>query len=85
MVKPISRLRFSRLLNQYKAGNHLDQEAFQSFLHYRRAKKAVIRTKNQHRFCVDGEIIATDNGEMELCPQAIPFVLPLGATLRKSR
>ena len=43
---------FSRLLNQYKAGNHLDQEAFQSFLHYRRAKKAVFRTKNQHRFCV---------------------------------
>ncbi|MEE0776880.1 MAG: diacylglycerol kinase family protein [Bacillota bacterium] len=82
IVKPISRLKFSQLLSQYKAGKHLDNDTFGPLLHYRRVKKAVFSTAKNQRFCIDGEIIATDSAEMEICPQALRFILPYGAKLR---
>ena len=76
LIKPISRLRFVKLLGPYTAGEHLDNEKFSDIIVYRRAKKVEVKAQPGFAYSFDGEIIYSDRFTVEIAPSAVSFAVP---------
>jgi len=76
VVKPISRLKFVKLLKPYTAGKHLEDPAFSDCLTYRQGKKVKVSGESGFRFSLDGELIDMCEFIAEIIPSAINFVIP---------
>ena len=76
LVKPISRLRFIRLIGFYTRGEHLDNPDMQSILTYRQAKQVHVTAPEGFAWSLDGEIIYDNDFTVEVVPKAINFVIP---------
>lgn len=74
LVKPVSRLRFLKLMSAYKRGEHLTDPRFQSIILYRRGK--VIEVDGGPGFLVslDGEVISGSGFRAEVLPGRLQFV-----------
>ena len=57
LVKPISRLRFPKLLGPYTEGKHLDDESMKDIVIYRQARKVEVLAPPGFAYSLDGEII----------------------------
>ena len=75
-VNPISRLGFLRLMNTYKRGEHLEDNRFEKYLNYTRAKKIEVNAPEKIPVSVDGELIFEKNFTVEIVESAINFVVP---------
>ena len=76
LIKPISRLRFVRILGPYTEGKHLDDEKMKDIIVYRRAKKVEVKGEPGFAYSLDGEIIYQDNFTLEVAEKAINFAVP---------
>lgn len=76
LIKPISRLRFVKVLKPYTAGEHLDSEEMKDIIVYRQAKKLEVIAKPGFAYSLDGEIIYSERFTIELEKGAVNFIAP---------
>ncbi|MCR5040770.1 MAG: hypothetical protein K6C36_01575 [Clostridia bacterium] len=76
LIKPISRLRFVRILTPYTNGEHLDREDMKDIVVYRRAKKVTVAAPKGFAYSLDGEIIYENYFTIEIVHEAVNFAVP---------
>ena len=76
LVKPISRIRFVKILDTYTNGKHLDDPKMQDIVVYRRAKKVEVDAPDGFAYSLDGEIIYENHFTVEIVPGAVKFAAP---------
>ena len=76
LIKPISRLRFVKILGTYTEGKHLDDPKMRDIVVYRQAKKVEVSAPAGFAFSLDGEIVYENEFTVELVPGAVRFAVP---------
>lgn len=76
LIKPISRLRFFKILVPYTNGKHLDREDMRDVIIYRQAKKIEVSAPEGFAYSLDGEIIYDNHFTIEIIPSALQFACP---------
>ncbi len=76
LVKPISRLRFVKILTPYTNGEHLDREDMKDIVVYRRCKKVEVDAPAGFAYSLDGEIIYESHFTIEIVPAALQLAVP---------
>lgn len=76
LIKPISRLRFVKILGTYTEGKHLDDPKMQDIVVYRQAKKVEITAPAGFAYSLDGEIIRESRFTVEIAPGALRLAVP---------
>ena len=77
-VKKISRVRFIKLVGDYRTGAHIDHETgspiarFADIMTYRRCRAVTI--EGLRTVCVDGEVSPCESLEVEVVPDAVTIV-----------
>lgn len=77
LVKPISRLRFVKILTPYTNGEHLDREDLKDIIVYRQCKKVEVDAPVGFAYSLDGEIIYESHFTVEIAPAALQFAAPV--------
>ena len=76
LVKPVSHIRFLKLVKYYVEGTHLDAPQFDDIVVYRQAKKLTLSSpEKDFAFSLDGEIVYDNNIEIEVLPGALNLVI----------
>ena len=76
LIKPISRLRFVKILGTYTEGKHLDDPNMKDIVVYRQAKKVEVTAPAGFAYSLDGEIIYEDSFTVEIVPGALRLAVP---------
>ncbi len=76
LIKPISRLRFVKILTPYTNGEHLDREDMKDIITYRQAKKVDVEAPEGFAYSLDGEIIYSTKFSIEIVPSALKLAVP---------
>ncbi len=76
LMHPMSLLRFLRMIGYYERGEHLKQKGLVNHCVYRRAKTAKITSQKVIEACLDGEMYAGTEFDLEILPRAVEIVLP---------
>jgi len=76
MIKPISRLRFIRVLGPYTKGEHLDSEDMKDIVIYRQAKKVDVEAPEGFAYSLDGEIVYESKFTIAIEQGALRFAMP---------
>ena len=76
ILKPVSRLRFLRILGPYTNGQHLDDPAMKDIVVYRRAKSVHVQAPAGFAYSLDGEIIYENDFTVEIVPGALDLAVP---------
>lgn len=76
LVRPISILKFLKLINVYSEGTHLDDPRFANIISYRRGKSVHVVAPKGFSFSLDGELIYKNDFTIEICPAAVRFAVP---------
>lgn len=79
MVRPLSRLKFAKMIGLYQRGEHLDSPIMQEYITYRRAQRVEIASPRETMICLDGEIEKGSRFTVETVPGALRFILPEAA------
>ena len=77
LVKPISHLRFVKILTPYTNGEHLDREDMKDIVVYRQCKKVEVDAPAGFAYSLDGEIIYESHFTVEIVPAALQFAAPV--------
>lgn len=77
MARPISRLKFIRLVKSYAQGKHLDDPRFADIFTYRQAKKVTLDATPGFAITLDGEIVDGTHFDIEILPGGISFAVPV--------
>lgn len=78
LIKPISRLRFVKILTPYTNGQHLDDEKMKDIVVYRQARKVEIEAPEGFAYSLDGEIIYENHFTVEIAEKVLDFAVPEG-------
>ncbi len=73
LVKPVSRLRFLKLMNAYKAGSHLEDPRFEGVVFYRRGRVIEVSGKPGFMVSLDGEIVEGTSFRVEVIHGGLQF------------
>ncbi len=76
LVKPISRLRFVKIITPYTNGEHLDREDMKDVFVYRQAKKVDVEAPEGFAYSLDGEIVYENKFSIEIMEGALNFAVP---------
>lgn len=76
MVKPVSRLRFLKLMGYYERGEHIDSKLFEDIIIYRRAKHLELSAGAGFCYSLDGELINESSVDIDVLPGALNFIMP---------
>lgn len=79
LVKPASRFKFLRLMNDYQRGTHLDNPRFARYIEYRRVHSLVIDGPQGFGVSLDGELYYASHIEVKNMARVLRFVVPAGA------
>jgi len=82
LVKPLSRIKFFRIISSYMNGTHIENPLAKPYIAYRRAKAVELEFEKSGYLCIDGELILGERFRIEVCPQALRFAVPSGALAR---
>lgn len=77
LLKPISRLRFVKILDPYTNGRHLDDPKMQDIVVYRQAKSVHVQAPEGFAYSLDGEIIYCNDFIVEIVPNALNLAVPV--------
>lgn len=75
LIPKISRLKILQLMNIYQKGEHLDG-THDDVVHYRKAKKVEIYSKNRLEVCLEGENAEMLNPVIEIADKKIKLLVP---------
>ena len=78
-VDKVSRFQFISIIGKYKAGAHADPEKPLDIIGYRKCKKVHFASDKPVGVCFDGEIDELAEFDIEVIPEAIPFIVPRGS------
>ena len=76
LIRPISRLRFIKVLKPYTNGEHLDRADMRDIVVYRRAKKVEVDAPAGFAYSLDGEIVYESHFTVEIVPGALSLAVP---------
>ena len=76
LVKPVSRMRFLKLMDAYKAGSHLDDPRFDGVVLYRKGKVIDVSGAPGFAVSLDGEIVEGESFRVEVVPGGLLFAVP---------
>ena len=76
LIRPISRLRFIKVLKPYTNGEHLDRADMGDIVVYRRAKKVEVDAPAGFAYSLDGEIVYESHFTVEIVPGALSLAVP---------
>ena len=76
LIKPISRIRFVKILTPYTNGEHLDRDDMKDILTYRQAKKVDVEAPAGFAYSLDGEIVYSNKFSIEIVPAALQLAVP---------
>ena len=76
LIRPISRLRFVKILKPYTDGEHLDREDMSDIVTYRKAKKVEVEAPKGFAYSLDGEIIYENKFSISILPKALRLAVP---------
>ncbi|MBQ9046753.1 MAG: diacylglycerol kinase family lipid kinase [Solobacterium sp.] len=76
IIRPISRIRFVRILDTYTKGKHLDDPKMQDIIIYRQAKTVEVTAPEGFAYSLDGEIIFDSHFKVEIAPGILNFAVP---------
>ena len=76
LIKPISRLRFVKILTPYTNGQHLDDEKLKDIVVYRQARKVEVEAPEGFAYSLDGEIIYENHFTVEIAEKVLDFAVP---------
>lgn len=76
LVKPISRLTFLRLSEEYAKGNHLDDERFKKHIIYKQCKSVEVFAEKEFGITLDGEVHPTKHEKIDIIHNGIKFAVP---------
>lgn len=76
MIKKFSKLKLIKLINIYKKGEHLENEAIKEYCIYRKCRSINIKSKEDFTVCIDGEILIDKNIDITIEKKAINFLVP---------
>ncbi len=76
LIKPISRIRFVKILTPYTNGEHLDRDDLKDIITYRQAKTVSVSAPDGFAYSLDGEIIYENSFTIEIVPGALNFACP---------
>jgi len=79
LVRPVSHIKFMKLIGGYQVGTHLEDQRFEKYIEYRRGKKIEIEAPEGFIYSFDGELIRQNHFTVEVVPQAIRFAVPKSA------
>ncbi|MCI8633291.1 MAG: YegS/Rv2252/BmrU family lipid kinase [Lachnospiraceae bacterium] len=80
-VRLLSRLRFISLLPSYRSGSYLIPQMQTGLVTYRQCRQLSLSSTTPLYVCIDGEISSFTSLHIEICPQAMRFILPYGSLL----
>ena len=76
LIRPISSLRFVKILTPYTNGEHLDREDCRDIITYRQAKLVHVEAPEGFAYSLDGEIIYENDFDIEILPGALKLAVP---------
>ena len=76
LVKPISHIRFIKILGIYTEGRHLDEPSMQDIIVYRQAKKVEVHAPEGFAYSLDGEIIYENDFTVEIAEKVLDLAVP---------
>lgn len=76
LVKNISRIKFLRMVGDYKKGNHLDKPKIRKHIVYEKCQKVHLEVNKELPYSVDGELGYSNSVDLEIVPSAIKFAVP---------
>lgn len=76
LVKNISRVKFLRMVGDYKKGNHLSKPKIAKHVVYEKCQKAHLEVNKELPYSVDGELGYSNSVDLEIVPSAIKFAVP---------
>lgn len=76
IIRPISRLRFVKILGTYTEGKHLDYEKMKDIVIYRQAKKVEVIAPEGFAYSLDGEIVYDSRFTVEVAEKALDLAVP---------
>lgn len=76
LLKTCSLFSFLRILKPYERGEHLDNRFCRRHLKYCRARHIKLSSNRLIYLCLDGEITASTQFDIDILPKAITLVLP---------
>ena len=79
IVKPLSKLKFAKMIGLYQRGEHLDSPVMEPYITYRRIRQAEIEAPKDCMICLDGEIRTGNRFTVACAPGALRFIVPAGA------
>lgn len=77
LIRPISRIRFVKILTPYTNGEHLDRQDMQDIITYRQAKLVHVEAPEGFAYSLDGEIIYENNFDIEIVEGALKLAVPV--------
>lgn len=81
LIKKISRSKFLSLVGDYKAGRLYTAPNAKGLYEYVRCREVTIKMKRNPLFCVDGELINTEQMTFCVDPGAVRFCIPRGCAV----
>lgn len=79
LIKPISYVKFAKLIKPYSQGRHIDDPNFKDIMIYRRCRRVEIDATDGFAISVDGEILSGKHFVIEAVPSALKFGVPAKA------
>ena len=76
LVKPVSRLRFLKLMDAYKEGSHLEDPRFDGVVCYRQGRVIEVSGKPGFTVSLDGEIVEGESFRVEVVRGGLLFAVP---------
>ena len=76
LIRPISRIRFVKILGTYTDGKHLDDEGMQDIIEYRQAEEVRVEAPEGFAYSLDGEIVYENNFTITILPDALNLAVP---------
>ena len=76
MVRPITLLRFAKLIPLYAKGLHLDSPKCSKVMKYRRVRHVEVHSEKDTEICLDGEMLPGRDFVVDIVPKAINLIIP---------
>ncbi len=73
LVRPVSRLKFVSLMDEYRDGSHLTDPRFERYITYRQGKSVEVDGGEGFSISVDGEVVEGTHFRVEVVPGALRF------------
>ena len=76
LIRTMCLMKFLQILPVYTAGKHFEDKRFEKKIVYRQAKKVTVSSKKSIYLCLDGEMVAGTQFNVEIIPGLVNFVKP---------